>query len=164
MANPTVTLEGRLASDPELRFTQDGKPVVSFTIVTSDSKRVGEQWEDRDTSFWRCTAWDAMAEHINSTLAKGMAVVAVAKMREREYQTKDGEKRKSVDFTVNAIGPSLRHQVAHVQKSSGGGASGSQAASNEGWGTGTSGSNSGPSRGQQAPQWAQDDVESLPPF
>lgn len=141
MANPTITLEGRLANDVELRFTRDGKPVASFSIVTSDSRKNGDQWEDKDTSYWRCTAWDKQAEHAASSLTKGMAVIAVAKMREREYETREGEKRKSVEFTVSAIGPSLRFQIASVEKAQGGAGRAqtqnpSQSAGQGGWGPG----------------------------
>lgn len=118
MPETRVTLIGRLAADPELRFTPSGAAVANFTIATSTrlfDKTAGE-WTDGPTSFHRCSAWRDLAEHIAESLHKGTAVIASGTLAQREYETKGGEKRQAWDVTVDAIGPDLRWHTATVAK------------------------------------------------
>jgi single-strand DNA-binding protein len=120
-----VHLVGRLTGDPELRFAPSGVAVAKFTVVTS--RRVKDQqsgeWSDADTSFWDCVAFKQTAESVCESLQRGMAVIVVGKMAQRTWETKEGEKRKAVEVTVDNVGPDLRFATAKVEKAqrSGGG-------------------------------------------
>lgn len=108
-------IEGRLTADPELRTTHSGKSVVSFTIATGERRqnRDTNEWEDGNKLFTRCTAWEELAENIASSLSKGDPVIARVRPFQREYETKDGEKRTSFEGTVESIGVTLdRHTVS----------------------------------------------------
>jgi single-strand DNA-binding protein len=104
------TLRGRITADPELRFIASGKAVASFSIVTSTKykdKDSGE-WLETDTSFWNCQAWGDMAEMVIENIQKGTSVIAAGKFKQRQYETKEGEKRTVIEFVVDDIGVSLK--------------------------------------------------------
>ena len=120
MANETtITVIGNLTADPEVKTTGSGKPVASFTVAStprSFNRQTG-QWEDGQALFLRCSAWNEMADHIGTTLAKGMRVIVTGRLSQRSYQAKDGSQRTSIDLTVDDIGPSLRYATAQVARS-----------------------------------------------
>ncbi len=119
MANePATTITGNLTADPELRFTPAGRPVASFTIANTPrfpDRETGE-WKDGETWFVRCSAWGDMAENIAGSLSKGAAVIASGRLRARTWQTAEGDKRATVELTVDDLGPSLRRAVVKVTK------------------------------------------------
>lgn len=112
-----VTLRGRLGRDPELRFTKSGKAVASMNVVT-DRRAKNQQgdWESVDTTWWRVTCWDQLAEHVAESFVKGDPVIVVGSASMQEYQTKDGEDRQSLSVNAWDVGPSLRWCVAKVQR------------------------------------------------
>lgn len=114
----TLTVVGNLTADPELRFIPTGAGVVAFTIAAS--RRIYDrdtgQWKDGDTLFMRCSAWRDLAEHIAETLVKGMRVIASGRLKQREYQDREGITRTIVEMDVEEIGPSLRYATARVTK------------------------------------------------
>ena len=124
----TITITGNLTRDPELRTTGNGHTVCNFTIASSTRQynRNANQWEDGDTLFLNCTAWDsthtALASNIASSLAKGMSVIAQGRLVQRTYETEDHERRTVMELRVEHIGPSLRRATAQVarQQSTGG--------------------------------------------
>lgn len=124
-----VQIIGRLARDPELRFTQGGHAVCSFGLAWSPRKKnatTGE-WEDGETSWFNCTAWRDLAEHVAASLVKGNRVIVTGQVRSRDWEDKDGNKRTSVEIDVQDCGPTLRFADASVeatQRSSGGGGGG----------------------------------------
>lgn len=130
MAGETIiTIVGNLTRDPELRTLNNGSTVVNFTIASSERRynRDTNQWEDGDTLFLNCNAWDSqnapLASNIANSLAKGMTVIAQGRLTQRSYQTQDGTQRTVVELRVDQIGPSLRRataQVARQQNSNGG--------------------------------------------
>lgn len=111
-----ITLTGRMAGDPELKFTQNGKPLVRFTVVTSRRRKNGDQWEDFDTTFWTCTAWDQLAEQITEHLTKGAAVVVSGHAFQSSWE-KDGEKHSRIEVRVDAAGPNLRWPPKQADRS-----------------------------------------------
>ena len=119
MANePTTTITGNLTADPELRFTPTGQKVAAFTIASTPrfpDRDTGE-WKDGETWFVRCSAWGDMAENIAGSLSKGAAVIAAGRLRARTWQTTEGDKRATVEMTVDDLGPSLRRAVVKVTK------------------------------------------------
>ena len=122
MANETIiTVIGNVTADPQLTYTQNGLAVVNFTIAStprSFDKQSG-QWQDGEPLFLRSSAWRDMAEHINSTLQKGMRVIAQGQLKQRQYETKDGERRTSLELEIDEIGPSLRFATAQVTRAGG---------------------------------------------
>lgn len=102
-----ITLTGRIANDPEMRFTQSGTAITRFTVATSRRRKNGDQWEDVDTTFWTCTAWDQLAEQVMEHLKKGQAVVVSGQAYQANWE-KDGEKRSRIEVRVDAAGPNLR--------------------------------------------------------
>lgn len=121
MAGETVlTVVGNLASDPELRFLNSGTAVCNFTVLStprSFDKNSG-QWKDGETLAMRCTVWRETAEHVSESLNRGTRVVVSGRLKQRSYDTKDGEKRTVVEMEVDEVGPSLRYATVTVNKAS----------------------------------------------
>jgi len=113
-----LTIVGNLTADPELRFTSSGVPVANFTIASTPRKfdRARNEWVDDDTLFMRCQVWRDGAENVAETLRKGMRVLAVGTLKQRSYETREGEKRTVVELVVTDLGPSLRYATATVTR------------------------------------------------
>jgi single-strand DNA-binding protein len=109
MANEMmVTVIGNLTADPELRFTASGAAVASFTIAQT-SRRFdsnNNEWIDNDAIFMRCSAWRELGENIAETFQKGHRVIAYGRLDSRSWETKEGEKRTSLEMTVQDMGAS----------------------------------------------------------
>ena len=121
MAGETViTVVGNLTSDPELRYTQNGLAVANFTIASTPRSfdRASNDWKDGDTLFMRASVWREFAEQVAGSLTKGTRVVATGRLKQRSYETKEGEKRTSIELEVDEIGPSLRYATAQVTRTS----------------------------------------------
>ena len=122
MANePLLTVVGNITDDPELRFTPSGAAVANFTVAQTPRTKVGDQWEDGETLWLRCAAWRELAENVAESLAKGTRVIVQGRLRARSYETREGEKRTSMELDVEAIGPELRWASAKVTKAQRGG-------------------------------------------
>jgi single-strand DNA-binding protein len=160
MAGDTIiTVVGNLTADPELRFTPSGAAVANFTIASTPRTfdKNSNEWKDGEALFLRCSCWRQMAENVAESLQKGMGVVAQGRLKQRSYETKEGEKRTVVELEVDEIGPSLRWATAKVTKASRGGSGGSGGFGGGGGGGGYNGGGSG--GGRQAPA---DDPWSTP--
>jgi single-strand DNA-binding protein len=133
MAGETViTVVGNLTGDPELRFTPSGAAVANFTIASTPRNfdKQTNEWKDGDTLFLNCSIWRQAAENVAESLQKGMRVVAQGRLKQRSYETREGEKRTVVELDVEEVGPSLKYataKVARVQRSGGGGGYGGSA-------------------------------------
>jgi single-strand DNA-binding protein len=127
MAGDTViTVIGNLTSDPELRFTPSGAAVANFTVASTPrtlDKQSGE-WKDGEALFLRCNIWRQAAENVAESLTRGARVVVQGRLKQRSFETKEGEKRTVVELEVDEIGPSLRYATAKVNKVSRGGGGG----------------------------------------
>jgi single-strand DNA-binding protein len=114
----TITLAGNLTADPDLRYTQTGVAVTAFTVASS--RRVYDtgsgQWKDGDTLFLRCSVWRDLAEHSAESLRRGMRVVVTGRLRQREYETTEGDKRTVYEIDADDVGPSLRWATAKVAR------------------------------------------------
>src|ERR1041385_349785 len=125
-----ITVIGNLTDDPELRFTPSGAAVAKFRIASTPrtlDKASGE-WKDGEALFLACTVWRQVAENVAESLQRGARVIVSGRLRQRSYETKEGEKRTVIELEVDEIGPSLRYATAKVQKmsrSGGGGFGGS---------------------------------------
>lgn len=136
MAGETIiTIVGNLTTDPELRYTQNGLAVANFTIASTPRTfdRASNEWKDGDPLFLRASVWREFAEHVAGSLTKGTRVIATGRLKQRSYETNEGEKRTSFEIEIDEIGPSLRYATAQLTRTS---------------------SNSARGSGQQAEQWA----------
>ncbi|GAA6121923.1 hypothetical protein BPY_00310 [Bifidobacterium psychraerophilum] len=127
MSNETVmTMVGNLTADPEIRTTSNGGTVANFTIASTVRvfNRNSQQWEDGDALFLRCSAWDSqysrLASNIQSSLAKGMRVIARGAVAQRSYTDREGNDRMVVELKVSEIGPALSKASAQVTKQTAG--------------------------------------------
>ena len=124
MAGETViTVVGNLTDDPELRFTPSGAAVANFTVASTPRTldKATNEWKDGDALFLRCSIWRQAAENVAESLQRGMRVVVQGRLRQRSYETKEGEKRTVIELEVDEIGPSLKYATAKVTKASRGG-------------------------------------------
>ncbi|MFI6822946.1 single-stranded DNA-binding protein [Micromonospora sp. NPDC050187] len=124
----TITVIGNLTDDPELRFTPSGAAVAKFRVASTPrflDKASGE-WKDGEPLFLPCTVWRQVAEHVAESLQRGSRVIVSGRLKQRSYETREGEKRTVIELEVDEIGPSLRYATAKVQKMSrsGGGGGG----------------------------------------
>src|SRR5262249_32723219 len=119
MAGETVvTVVGNLTADPELRFTPSGAAVASFTIASTPRTfdRNANEWKDGEALFLRCSIWRQAAENVAESLQRGMRVVAQGRLKQRSFETREGEKRTVVEMDVDEIGPSLRYARAKASR------------------------------------------------
>ena len=135
----TITVVGNLTDDPELRFTPSGAAVAKFRVASTPrfmDKQTNE-WKDGEPLFLTCNVWRQAAEHVAESLQRGARVIVTGRLRQRSYETREGEKRTVMELEVDEIGPSLRYATAKVQKmarSSGNGGFGSGGGSRGGGG------------------------------
>ncbi|MDN5759234.1 MAG: single-stranded DNA-binding protein, partial [Tomitella sp.] len=128
MAGETViTVIGNLTADPELRFTPSGAAGAGFTVASTPRRfnQDANQWEDGDALFLRCSIWRQAAENTSETLYKGARVIVQGRLKQRSFETREGEKRTVVELDVDEIGPSLRYATAKVEKKTKGSSGGS---------------------------------------
>ncbi|MFV2017471.1 single-stranded DNA-binding protein [Micromonospora sp. LOL_023] len=137
----TITVIGNLTDDPELRFTPSGAAVAKFRVASTPrfmDKASGE-WKDGEALFLACTVWRQAAEHVAESLQRGARVIVSGRLRQRSYETREGEKRTVIELEVDEIGPSLRYATAKVQKMARSGGSGGGGFGGSGGGGGASG-------------------------
>ncbi|GAA1041564.1 single-stranded DNA-binding protein [Virgisporangium ochraceum] len=138
----TITVIGNLTDDPELKFTSSGVAVAKFRIASTPRfmDRASGEWKDGDPLFLACTIWRQAAENVAESLQRGARVVVVGRLRQRSYETQQGEKRTVVELEVDEVGPSLRYATAKVQKMQRSGGFGGDGGGGGGGGGGGSGS------------------------
>ncbi|AEV72385.1 single stranded DNA-binding protein [Mycolicibacterium rhodesiae NBB3] len=129
MAGDTViTVIGNLTADPELRFTPSGAAVANFTVASTPRifDRQTNEWKDGEALFLRCNIWREAAENVAESLTRGSRVIVSGRLKQRSFETREGEKRTVVELEVDEIGPSLKYATAKVNKASrsGGGGGG----------------------------------------
>jgi single-strand DNA-binding protein len=114
----TITITGNLVDDPELRFTPAGQPVTRFRIASTPRYRDNAtgDWKDGDTLFLTCQVWRQQAEHVAESLQKGARAIVTGRLRQRSYETQEGEKRTVYELQVDEVGVSLRSATAKVTK------------------------------------------------
>ncbi|MEY4401695.1 MAG: single-stranded DNA-binding protein [Actinomycetota bacterium] len=115
MADNTITLVGNLTRDPELRFTANGRAVASFGIAVGRRYQVNGEWQEQ-TSYFNVTAWGDLGENAAASLSKGTRIVVTGRLEQREYTTREGDKRTAIDVIADELGPSLRWATAQVER------------------------------------------------
>ena len=150
MANETVlTIVGNLTAAPDLRYTNSGIPVASFTVASTPrtfDKQTGE-WKDGDALFMRCSAWRDLAENVAESLTKGVRVIVQGRLQQRSYTDKEGNQRTALDLQVDEVGPSLRYATAKPVRAN---RNAQQQPPQQGWG--------------QNDAWSNPSSEPAPPF
>ena len=143
-----ITVVGNLTNDPELRFTPSGAAVASFTVASTPRvmDKATNEWKDGESVFMRCSVWRQYAENVAESLTKGARVIVTGRLKQRSYETREGEKRTVMEMEVDEVGPALKYATAKVNKvqrggggfgeSSGGGAT---ASSDDPWASSPSG-------------------------
>jgi single-strand DNA-binding protein len=185
-----ITIAGNLVDDPELRFTPAGQPVARFRVASTPRflDKSTNEWRDGDSLFLTCNVWRQAAENVAESLTRGMRVIVSGRLRQRSYETKEGEKRTVYEVEVDDVGPSLRNASAKVNRvarsgagdggygggqrgsggrSSGGQSSGGQSSGGQSSGGQSSGGQGGYGGGESDP-WATDSAgggySDEPPF
>ena len=171
----SITIAGNLVDDPELRFTPAGQAVARFRVASTPRFRdnaTGE-WKDGDSLFLTCNVWRQAAEHVAESLNRGMRVIVSGRLRQRSYETKEGEKRTVYEVEVDDVGPSLRNASAKVNRvaRSGGNGDGQNGSGGErpaGVQAGPPGQGGSPSQGAgDSDPWARNGTDGYseePPF
>lgn len=153
MAGETIiTIIGNLTAPPELRFTNSGVPVASFTVASTPrmfDKQAGE-WKDGEALFMRCSAWRDLAENVTESLTKGARVVVQGRLQQRSYTDKEGNQRTAIDLQVDEVGPSLRYATAQPVRAARNTQQQPPQQSQPGW--------------SQNDAWSNPSSESAPPF
>ena len=136
-----VTVVGNLTNDPELRFTPSGAAVASFTVASSSRylDKATNEWKDGEPVYMRCSVWRQYAENVAESLQRGTRVIVTGRLKQRSYETREGEKRTVIEMEVDDVGPALRYATAKVNKVQrgggfdGGGSGGSSAPADDPW-------------------------------
>ncbi len=171
----TITVVGNLTDDPELRFTPSGAAVAKFRIASTPRfmDKASGQWKDGEPLFLACNIWREAAEHVAESLNRGSRVIVTGRLRQRSYETREGEKRTVIELEVDEIGPSLRYATAKVQKAvrSGGGGGGFGASGGGGQQGGGGGNNfddpwatAAPAAGSRPAGGGNSNFDDEPPF
>jgi single-strand DNA-binding protein len=156
-----ITLVGNLVDDPELRFTPSGAAVAKFRIASTPRymDRQTNEWKDGESLFLSCNVWRQAAENVAESLQRGMRVVVHGRLKQRSYETREGEKRTVYEVEVDEVGPSLRNATAKVTKvSRSGGSSGLSSGSDDPWASAT------PAAGGSKESWGASNASDEPPF
>ena len=141
----TITVVGNLTADPELRFTPSGAAVANFTVASTPRifDRQSSEWKDGEALFLRCNIWREAAENVAESLTRGSRVIVTGRLKQRSFETREGEKRTVFEVEVDEIGPSLRYATAKVNKASRGGGGGGGGGFGGGGGGGGAGGGGG---------------------
>src|SRR3954447_20050413 len=122
----TLTVIGNLTADPELRFTPSGAAVASFTVASTPRTfdRQSGEWKDGEALFLRCNIWRQAAENVAESLTRGARVIVNGRLKQRSFETREGEKRTVYEVDVDDVGPALRYATAKITKVNRGGGGG----------------------------------------
>lgn len=139
-----ITIVGNLVADPELRYTASSIAVANFRVASTPRRFNAQtnQWEDGEALFLTCNVWRQAAENVKESLSKGMRVIVTGRLRQRSFETREGEKRTVFEVEVDEVGPALRNATANVQRNApqsggpGGGFNAPQGAPQGGFGGG----------------------------
>ena len=164
-----ITLVGNLVDDPELRFTPSGAAVAKFRMASTPrflDKQTNE-WKDGESLFLTCNVWRQAAENVAESLQRGMRVIVQGRLKQRSYETKEGEKRTVYEVEVDEVGPSLRNATAKVnktQRGGGGGGFGGGAVDNDPWASAAPAAPASAGSGGGGGGWNAPGTSDEPPF
>jgi single-strand DNA-binding protein len=143
----TITVIGNLTDDPELRFTPSGAAVAKFRVASTPRymDKTTNEWKDGDPLFLSCNVWRQAAEHVAESLKRGDRVIVSGRLKQRSYETREGEKRTVIELEVDEVGPSLKYATTKVTKATRGSQGGAPAggSADDPWATGSPATASG---------------------
>jgi single-strand DNA-binding protein len=144
-----LTIVGNITNDPELRFTPSGAAVASFTVASNSRylDKTTNEWKDGEPVFMRCSVWRQYAENVAESLTRGTRVIVTGRLKQRSYETREGEKRTVLEMEVDDVGPALRTATAKVTKVARAGGGGFGDGGGSGFGGGNAGGGGGNSGG-----------------
>jgi single-strand DNA-binding protein len=131
MANDnTVTVIGNCTREPELRYTNSGLQIANFGVAINQRRRNAEtgQWEDGETSYFDVSCFRELAENVAESVGKGTRVIVTGQLRQRSWETPDGDRRSKIEIVADEVGPSLRWATASVERMARSGGDGGGAA------------------------------------
>lgn len=149
MAGETqITVVGNLVADPELRFTPSGAAVANFRVASTPRffDKNSNEWKDGESLFLTCNVWRQYAENVSESLSKGMRVIIVGRLKQRSWETREGEKRTVMEIDVDDVGPALKSATAKVSRVDRGGGYGGGGGGGYGGGGGFGGDSAPPAR------------------
>lgn len=113
-----ITVVGNLVADPELRYTPSGSAVANFRVASTPRRYDSQsgQWVDGEALFLTCNVWRQAAENVANSLTKGDRVIVNGRLRQRSFETREGEKRTVFEVEVDEVGPSLKYATSQVTK------------------------------------------------
>lgn len=116
-----ITIAGNLTRDPEVRYTQSGQAVASFSVATTPRSydRDTKQYVDGEAIFTNCTLWGKPAENFGASATKGSRVILAGSLKSRTYQTREGETKTATELVVDEVGMSVMFGVATVERGGG---------------------------------------------
>jgi single-strand DNA-binding protein len=117
-ADNHTTIIGNLVEDPEVRFTNNGIPVANLRVAVTQRVQQDGEWRDGDTSFLKVNVWRGQAEHLADSLSKGDRVMVTGRLRQRSWETPEGDKRSVTELEADEVGASLKWATAKVERSS----------------------------------------------
>ena len=164
-----ITLVGNLVDDPELRFTPSGAAVAKFRMASTPRylDKTTNEWTDGESLFLTCNVWRQAAENVAESLQRGMRVIVQGRLKQRSYETKEGEKRTVYEVEVDEVGPSLRSATAKVnktQRGGGGGGFGGSAVDNDPWASAAPAAPASAGSGGGGGGWNAPGTSDEPPF
>ena len=119
-ADNHTTIVGNLVDDPELRFTNTGIAVANLRVAVTQRIQQDGEWRDGETSFFKVNVWRGQAEHLADSLSKGDRVMVTGRLRQRSWETPEGDKRSVVEVEADEVAPSLRWAVAKPERAANG--------------------------------------------
>jgi single-strand DNA-binding protein len=113
-----ITVVGNLVADPELRYTPSGSAVANFRVASTPRRYDSQsgQWVDGEALFLTCNVWRQAAENVANSLTKGDRVIVNGRLRQRSFETREGEKRTVFEVEADEVGPSLKYATTQVSK------------------------------------------------
>lgn len=113
-----ITVIGNIVADPELRYTPSGSAVANFRVASTPRQydKQSNQWVDGEALFLTCNIWRQDAENVANSLTKGDRVIVNGRLRQRSYETREGEKRTVFEVEADEVGPSLKYATSQVSK------------------------------------------------
>jgi single-strand DNA-binding protein len=115
-ADNHTAIVGNLVEDPELRFTNTGVAVTNMRVAVTQRIQQDGQWRDGDTSFFKVNVWRGQAENLADSLAKGDRVMVTGRLRQRSWETPEGDKRSVTELEADEVGASLKWATAKVER------------------------------------------------